>query len=140
MAKREPMPFFMGKSNVTKVTAEDGSVTYLTASVTFEEYTDALGADGLVAYNKENKHVLFLFAGNREVKRLYLGKNLQNKSDEEIISESAHVLFFESWNPNTDKTTTFIENGVEKTVKGCWVPCAGYSKQESLVSKVVRFR
>ena len=138
-AIKTEVPFFMGRSNVTKIVDGD-RVNYLTTSVSFEEETDRVGADGLVTLNKENKHVLFLFKGSKEVSRYYLGQHLQGKSDDQIIEESAHVLFFESWDP-TKGTTTFVdENGVTKTVQGHWVPCAGYSTQESLASKVTKFR
>lgn len=123
MATRETLASFQGRSNVTKITSDNGMVNYLTSSMSFEEQANNLGANGLVTYENEHKHVLFLFSGNTEVGRFYLGKNLQGKSSEELVAQKSHILFFESWNPETK----------------AWVPCAGYSNQESLASKVVRF-
>lgn len=138
-AIKTEVPFFMGKTKVTKITDGD-KVNYLTSSVSFEEETDRVGADGIVTLNTDKKHVLFLFKGSKEVSRYYLGQNLQKKSDDEIIEESAHVLFFESWDP-TKGTTTFVdENGETKTVQGHWVPCAGYSTTPNLASRVTKFR
>lgn len=123
MATRETLASFKGRNNVTKITSDNGMVNYLTPSVSFEEKANELGANGLVTYEKENKHALFLFSGATEVGRFYLGKNLQGMGDEKLVEQRSHILFFESWNPETEK----------------WVPCAGYSNQESLASKVVRF-
>ena len=117
-AIRETLASFEGKSNVTKIINGD-KVNYLTQSNSFEAETNSLGATALAGYHSDKKHVLFLFDDNgAEVKRYYIGKNLQDMSDDELIVNRSSLVFFESWNPNTSK----------------WVPSVGLG-QPSIASR-----
>lgn len=121
-AKRETLATFgegaAMRSNVTKIVNGD-KVNYLTQSNSFESETNSLGAVALAGYHSDTKHVLFLFdeKGN-EVKRYYIGKNLQALNDDELIEKRHSLVFFESWNP----------------AKSQWVPCVGLG-QPSIASR-----
>lgn len=121
---RETLSSFENRNNVTKITSDNGSISYLTQSVTFGDEVYKKGACGLNTVENEKKHVLFLFNDEEaEVGRYYLGKKLQGLTPAELV-EKKHVLcFFESFNPET------------KT----WVPCVGLSTQEDLSKTMVRF-
>jgi hypothetical protein len=121
---REIISTFEGKDNVTKITADNGSVSYLTASVTFTALADSEGAVGLNTFESPTKHVLFLFNDRGiETSRHYLGKKLQGKTPAEIAAIKHNLCCFESFNPDTKS----------------WVPCIGYTSQEDLSKTMVRF-
>ena len=119
---RENLSNYQGVNNVTKITSDNGSVSYLTQSVTFADAAYASGACKLNTVENEKKHVLFLFnSDDAEVGRYYLGKKLQGKTPAEL-AEMKHLLcFFKSYNPNTNE----------------WVPCVGLGNGESLATKAV---
>ena len=121
---RENLASFENRNNVTKITSDNGSISYLTQSVSFGDETYAKGAVGLATVENEKKHVLFLFNDSEaEVGRYYLGKKLQGMTPDQLV-EKKHVLcFFESFNSETKS----------------WVPCVGLSNQEDLAKKIVRF-
>ena len=118
MATRELLPEFKGMRNVTKVTSDNGQVSYLTESVSLEAEANRVGAYDYAVYEKENKHVFFLFSETGENK-YYLGQKLQNKGYDFLDSVLTKMVSFFSWNPSTEK----------------WIPCVGLSDQESLRSK-----
>lgn len=121
---REILSSYQGENNVTKVTGDNGSISYLTQSISFAEEANAIGASKLNTVENENKHVLFMFnASDAEVGRFYLGKKLQGKTPQELVEMRHMLCFFKSWNPNTNN----------------WVPCVGLSSQESLAAKAVSF-
>lgn len=121
---RETLNSFENKNNVTKITSDNGSVSYLTQSVSFGDETNAKGACKLNTVENEKKHVLFLFnAGDAEVGRYYLGKKLQGMSPAELVEKKHNLCFFESYNPETKS----------------WVPCVGLSTQEDLTKSAVAF-
>jgi len=121
---RETLNSFENKNNVTKITSDNGSVSYLTQSVSFGDETNAKGACKLNTVENEKKHVLFLFnAGDAEVGRYYLGKKLQGMSPAELVEKKHNLCFFESFNPETKS----------------WVPCVGLSNQEDLTKSAVAF-
>lgn len=121
---RETLNTFENRNNVTKITGDDGSISYLTQSSTFADETNRLGAVSLNTVENEKKHVLFLFNENEaEVGRYYLGKKLQGKTPNTLANEKATLCFFESFNPATKS----------------WVPCVGLSSQESLAATAVHF-
>ena len=119
---RETLSSYQGENNVTKITSDNGSISYLTQSVSFGDETYATGACKLNTVENEKKHVLFLFNNDdAEVGRYYLGKKLQGKTPAEL-AEMKHLLcFFKSYNPNTNE----------------WVPCVGLGNGESLATKAV---
>lgn len=121
---RENLDKFEGRDNVTKITADDNTVSYLTASTDFASYAKSKGAVALNTYENEKKHVLFLFDEmDAEVGRYYMGKKLQGKSVDELIEKKSNLCIFESYNPNTKQ----------------WVPCVGLSSQPSLSATAKRF-
>ena len=121
---RETLNSFENRNNVTNITSDNGSISYLTQSVSFGDETYAKGACKLNTVENEKKHVLFLYNDSEaEVGRYYLGKKLQGMTPDQLV-EKKHVLcFFESFNPDTKS----------------WVPCVGLSNQEDLAKKMVRF-
>ena len=121
---RETLNSFENKNNVTKITSDNGSISYLTQSVSFGDETNAKGACKLNTVENEKKHVLFLFnAGDAEVGRYYLGKKLQGQSPAELVEKKHNLCFFESFNPETKS----------------WVPCVGLSNQEDLAKTAASF-
>ena len=121
---RETLSSFENRNNVTKITSDNGSISYLTQSVTFGDEVYKKGACGLNTVENEKKHVLFLFNDEEaEVGRYYLGKKLQGKTPAELVEMKHCLCFFDSFNPET------------KT----WVPCVGLSTQEDLSKTMVRF-
>lgn len=118
MATRELLPEFKGMRNVTKVTSDNGQVSYLTESVSLEAEANRVGAYDYAVFENENKHVFFLFSETGENK-YYLGQKLQNKGYDFLDSVLTKMVSFFSWNPSTEK----------------WIPCVGLSDQESLRSK-----
>ena len=110
--KRELIEQFQGKENVTKITSDNGVVSYLTQSRSFDDEVIATGASKLNTVEDEKKHVLFLFNDDgAEVGRYYIGKALQGKSPTELAEIKHSLVVFESWNPAQAK----------------WVPCVGMS-------------
>ena len=121
---RENLNNYQGENNVTKITSDNGSVSYLTQSVSFGDETNAKGACKLNTVENEKKHVLFLFnSADAEVGRYYLGKKLQGKSPAELVEMKHALCFFKSFNPETQ----------------AWVPCVGLSTQEDLSKSAVAF-
>ena len=119
---RETLNSFENKNNVTKITSDNGSVSYLTQSVSFGDEAYQTGACKLNTVENEKKHVLFLFnSADAEVGRYYLGKKLQGKSPAELAEMKHMLCFFKSYNPNTNE----------------WVPCVGLGNGDSLASKAV---
>lgn len=121
---RELLNEFNGENNVTKITADNGSVSYLTPSVTFNDAAYATGACKLNTVENERKHVLFLFnADDAEVGRFYLGKKLQGKTPGQLAELKHQLCIFKSYNATTET----------------WVPCVGLSTQEDLSKTAVTF-
>ena len=121
---RENLKEFEKKSNVTKITSDNGSVSYLTSSSTFADETNRLGACKLNTVENEKKHVLFLFnSADAEVGRYYLGSKLQGKTPAELVAMKKELCFFLSYNPNTKQ----------------WVPCVGKGSGDNLASSAVSF-
>ena len=121
---RETVNNFNGRDNVTKITSDNGSVSYLTQSVSFGDETYAKGACKLNTVENEKKHVLFLFnSADAEVGRYYLSKKLQGQTPEQLVEKKHALCFFESFNPETQS----------------WVPCVGLSTQEDLAKSAASF-
>ena len=121
---RETLNSVENRNNVTKITSDNGSISYLTQSVSFGDETYAKGACKLNTVENEKKHVLFLFnAGDAEVGRYYLGKKLQGQSPAELVEKKHSLCFFESFNPETKS----------------WVPCVGLNQSEDLTKSAVAF-
>ena len=121
---RETLNSFENRNNVTKITSDNGSMSYLTQSVSFGDEAYATGACKLNTVENEKKHVLFLFnSADAEVGRYYLGKKLQGQSPAELVEKKHNLCFFESFNPETSS----------------WVPCVGLSSQEDLSKSAVAF-
>lgn len=117
-AKKETLPKYEGMINVTKITADDGSVSYLSPSVPLEAEANRVGAVDYAIYEKDGKHVFFLYSETGESK-YYLGQKLQNKGYDVLDTLMDKIVCFFSWNPN----------------KSQWVPCVGLSDQPSLRSQ-----
>jgi hypothetical protein len=129
---REILSSYQGENNVTKVTGDNGSISYLTQSISFAEEANATGASKLNTVENEKKHVLFMFnSADAETGRYYLGKKLQGMTPDELVEKRHMLCFFKSWNPN-------VTNAEGKVIGG-WVPCVGLSSQESLAAKAVSF-
>ena len=121
---RENISSYQGENNVTKITSDNGSVSYLTQSVSFGDEAYATGACKLNTVENEKKHVLFLFnSADAEVGRYYLGKKLQGKTPQELVEMKHALCFFKSFNPESQS----------------WVPCVGLSSQEDLSKSAVAF-
>ena len=121
---RENLNSYQGENNVTKITSDNGSVSYLTQSISFGDEAYQTGACKLNTVENEKKHVLFLFnSADAEVGRYYLGKKLQGKSPAELVEMKHALCFFRSFNPETQS----------------WVPCVGLSTQEDLSKSAVAF-
>ena len=121
---RENINSYQGENNVTKITSDNGSVSYLTQSVSFGDEAYQTGACKLNTVENEKKHVLFLFnSADAEVGRYYLGKKLQGKTPKELVEMKHMLCFFRSFNPETQ----------------AWVPCVGLSTQEDLTKSAVSF-
>ena len=121
---RENINSYQGETNVTKITSDNGSMSYLTQSVSFGDEAYATGACKLNTVENEKKHVLFLFnSADAEVGRYYLGKKLQGKTAKELVEQKHTLCFFKSFNPETSS----------------WVPCVGLSSQEDLSKSAVAF-
>ena len=121
---RENISSYRGENNVTKITNDNGSVSYLTQSVSFGDEAYATGACKLNTVENEKKHVLFLFnSADAEVGRYYLGKKLQGKTPQELVEMKHALCFFKSFNPESQS----------------WVPCVGLSSQEDLSKSAVAF-
>lgn len=120
--QRETVNNFKGESNVTKITSDNGSVSYLTQSVSLSEEAYVIGATKLNTVETEKKHVLFLFnSADAEVGRYYLGKKLQGKTPAQLAEIKHSLVIFKSFNPQTES----------------WVPCVGLSTQEDLSRSAV---
>ena len=121
---RENLNSYKGQENVTKITSDEGSVSYLTQSVSFCDEAYRVGATALNTVETEKKHVLFLFnSEGSEAGRYYLGKKLQGKSPAEIAEQKHLLIVFKSFNPQSES----------------WVPCIGLSSQPDLASSAVTF-
>ena len=73
MATREPLAEFKGMHNVTKVTSDNGQVSYLTESISLEAEANRVGAYDYAVFENATKHVFFLFSEAGESK-YYLGQ------------------------------------------------------------------
>ena len=123
---RELIPTFQGENNVTKITSDNGAISYLTASKTFQDEAYERGAVTLNTVENERKHVLFLFnSEGAEVSRYYLAKKLQGMKPSDIAAKKHNLCIFKSWNATP---------GAEG-----WVPCVGYTEQENLAASAVAF-
>lgn len=121
---REKLNSFENRNNVTKITNDNGAVSYLTQGVSFGDETYSKGACKLNTIENENKHVLFLFnSADAEVSRYYLTKSLQGKTPAQIIEQKHALVFFESFNEETQS----------------WVPCVALSSQTDLASSALSF-
>ena len=121
---RENLNSYKGQENVTKITADNGSVSYLTQSTSFSEEAYQTGACALNTVETEKKHVLFLFnSEGAEVGRYYLGKKLQGQTPLQIAEQKHMLIIFKSFNPQTES----------------WVPCVGLSTQPDLAASAVSF-
>ena len=110
--KMEILNLFQGRCNVRHHINDNGVESWLTQDVSFGDETFAKGACKLNTVENETKHVLFLFnSDDAEVGRYYLGKILQGKTPSELVEIKKDLVFFESWNPESDS----------------WVPCVGLS-------------
>ena len=118
MATRENLAEFNGMRNVTKVTSDNGQVSYLTESVSLQAEANRVGATDYAIFENDKKHVFFLFSETGETK-YYLGQKLQGKGYDFIDSVLSKMVSFFSWNPTTSQ----------------WVPCVGLSDQPSLRSQ-----
>jgi hypothetical protein len=105
---------FQGKNNVRHIVSASGNMSWLTPEISFADETYAKGACKLNTVENETKHVLFLFnSDNEEVGRYYLGKKLQGMSPAQLVEIKESLVFFESWNPESES----------------WVPCVGVGLQ-----------
>ena len=121
---RENINDFKGRNNVSKLTSDDGRVSYLTQSTNFINEANATGACKLNTVENEKKHALFLFnAADAEVGRYYLCQSLQGKTPAEIAELKHNLVIFESFN----------------TEDNSWVPCITLSSQTNLSQSAVRF-
>jgi len=121
---REIINNFQGQDNVTKITSDNGSISYLTPSRSFADEAFNTGACKLNTVENGVKHVLFLFNGaDAEVGRYYLGKKLQGKTPQELVEMKHSLCVFKSFNSEA----------------GTWVPCVGLSTQEDLSKSAVSF-
>lgn len=121
---RENLNSYQGENNVTKITSDNGAVSYLTQSISFGDEVYQTGACKLNTVETEKKHVLFLFnSADAEVGRYYLGKKLQGMAPAELVEKKHCLCFFKSFNPDTQS----------------WVPCVGLSNSENLAEKAVSF-
>jgi hypothetical protein len=104
---RKSLPEFENRVNVSEIVNEDnGEVSYLTQSQSFDEVKIALNATKLNTV--ESKHALFLL--NKEgavVKKCYMCKSLHGKTPAQIAEKKHSLIFFESYNAETKS----------------WVPC-----------------
>ena len=123
---REQLSSFNGRTNVTKITGDDGSLSYLTQSVSLAEEAYSLGATSINIVENEKKHVAFLFnSAGAEVGRYYLGKKLQGKGAAGLAAIKHNLCIFQSWNPQGNEG------------QGAWVPCMGFTQQEDLAATAV---
>ena len=120
---REKLPFFEGRENVTHTISENGLETWLTTPIPFKEEANRTGACKLNTLETETKHVLFLFnSSDEEVGRYYLGKLLQGKHPNELVTMLDKIVAFESYNYKTQQ----------------WVPCVGESVNTTIASSAVK--
>ena len=121
---REILNSYENRNNVTKITSDEGRVSYLTQSTNFINEANATGACKLNTVENEKKHALFLFnAADAEVGRYYLCQSLQGKTPVEIADLKHNLVIFESFN----------------TEDNSWVPCITLSSQTNLSQSAVSF-
>lgn len=119
---RETINNFNGENNVTKITSDNGTVSYLSQSVNFRDEAYSKGGVTLASYEQNNKHALFLFnAAKAEVGRYYLCKSLQGAGDDAIAASADCMVVFKSWDGSS------------------WVPCVSKTSQVNLAQKSVSF-
>ena len=118
---RETLTDFNGRQNVTKITSDNGQVSYLTQSQSLAQTAYEKGADDYAVFENEKKHVFFLFAGQVEKAKFYLGQKLQGLTSAALEAKMAagHLVTFESYNSNT----------------GSWVPCVGLAENQQTLNK-----
>ena len=123
---REQLSSFNGQSKVTKITQDDGTVSYLTQSVSLTDEAYTLGATSINTVENPKKHVAFLFnSAGAEVGRYYLGSKLHGKTPSQLAEIKHNLCIFKSWNPQGNEG------------RGCWVPCMGFTQQEDLAATAV---
>ena len=112
--QKEFLDSFEGKKNVWHIILDNGIENWLTQEVSFADETCAKGACKLNTVENETKHVLLLFnSDDVEVGRYYLCKNLQGKTPSELVEMKKDLVFFESFNPESNS----------------WVPCVKLSSK-----------
>ena len=115
VAKDEILPHFQGKDNVRHYMNNNGAESWLTQETSFGDETFVKGACKLNTVENDTKHVLFLFnSDDEEVGRYYIGKSLQGKTPSELVEIKSDLVFFESWNPESNS----------------WVPCVDLSTKD----------
>jgi hypothetical protein len=119
--KRETISQFQGRENVTKITSDNGQVSYLTQSSSLANTANAVGADDYAVFESEKKHVFFLFQGQVEKAKFYLGQKLQGLSSAALEAKMAEgkLVTFESFNANTNQ----------------WVPCIGLAENQQTLNR-----
>lgn len=114
--KTEILSLFQGENNVKHVFNVNGTESWQTQEVSFNDMAFATGACKLNTIDNEKKHVLFLFNDkNDEIGRFYICKSLQGKSPSELADLKQRLVIFKGWNPRSKQ----------------WVPCVGLSTSET---------
>ena len=118
---RETLTDFNGRQNVTKITSDNGQVSYLTQSQSLAQTAYEHGADDYAVYESDTKHVFFLFQGQVEKAKFYLGQKLQGLTSAALEAKMAagKLVTFESYNANN----------------GSWVPCVGLAENQQQLAK-----
>lgn len=121
--RKELISFFQGKKNVTHIISPTGADTYITPGRSFGDEAYTIGACKLNTVENDKKHVLFLFNNNdEEVGRYYIGKKLQGITPAQLTKMKDILVFFESWNPESEK----------------WVPCVGIADNTTQKAEKLR--
>lgn len=122
---RENLSSYQGQNNVSKLTNTDtGSISYLTSTTSFADEAYRLGASKLNSLESEKKHVFFLFnAQGAELGRYYMTKSLQGKTPQQLLEMRTCLVFFKSFNPNTNS----------------WVPCVAKGNTTNLADTALSF-
>lgn len=112
MATKKTIPSYENRNNVTELVSDNGTVSYLTESVSYADKKHSLGFTKVNTYEENGKHVLFLMSSDFAVlHKAYMCKSLQGQTPGQIVAQKAVLCFFESFNPNTNQ----------------WVPCVSIS-------------
>lgn len=112
MATKKTITTYENRNNVTELVSDNGTVSYLTESVSYADKKHSLGFTKVNTYEENGKHVLFLMSSDFAVlHKAYMCKSLQGQTPSQIVAQKAVLCFFESFNPNTNQ----------------WVPCVSIS-------------